>query len=198
MNELEARLEAVLFASGDALSVERLANALGVTSEIIYETAESLSNQYDFDRRGIILVRMEDKLQLASRPDYADDIRRATESRRPPTLGPAALEVLTIVAYRQPVTRAFIEQLRGVDSGATVSSLADKGLIEEAGRLDVPGRPILYRTTDAFLRVFSIASLSDLPALPALQTEDEQLTFDDLANRKERAVGEGQGTEPDS
>lgn len=198
MNELEARLEAVLFASGDALSVERLANALGVTSEIIYETAESLSNQYDFDRRGIILVRMEDKLQLASRPDYADDIRRATESRRPPTLGPAALEVLTIVAYRQPVTRAFIEQLRGVDSGATVSSLADKGLIEEAGRLDVPGRPILYRTTDAFLRVFSITSLSDLPALPALQTEDEQLTFDDLANRKERAVGEGQGTEPDS
>lgn len=198
MNELEARLEAVLFASGDALSVERLANALGVTSEIIYETAESLSNQYDFDRRGIILVRMEDKLQLASRPDYADDIRRATESRRPPTLGPAALEVLTIVAYRQPVTRAFIEQLRGVDSGATVSSLADKGLIEEAGRLDVPGRPILYRTTDAFLRVFSITSLSDLPALPALQTEDEQLTFDDLANRKERAVGEGQGMEPDS
>lgn len=198
MNELEARLEAVLFASGDALSVERLANALGVTSEIICETAASLSNQYDFDRRGIILVRMEDKLQLASRPDYADDIRRATESRRPPALGPAALEVLTIVAYRQPVTRAFIEQLRGVDSGATVSSLADKGLIEEAGRLDVPGRPILYRTTDAFLRVFSITSLSDLPALPALQTEDEQLTFDDLANRREGAAGEGQGTEPDS
>lgn len=198
MNELEARLEAVLFASGDALSAERLAKALGVTNEMIYEAAESLSNQYDFNRRGIILVRMEDKLQLASRPDYAEDIRKATESRRPPTLGPAALEVLTIVAYRQPVTRAFIEQLRGVDSGATVSSLADKGLIEEAGRLDVPGRPILYRTTDAFLRVFSITSLSELPTLPALQTEDEQLTFDDLANRPKDGGSEGKSTETDS
>lgn len=182
MDELETRLEAVLFASGDALSVDRLAEAFGVSREIIYEAAETLANQYDFDRRGIMLVRMENKLQLASRPDYAEDIRRVTESRRPPSLGPAALEVLTIVAYRQPVTRAFIEQLRGVDSGATVSSLADKGLIEEAGRLDVPGRPILYRTTDAFLRAFSISSLTDLPPLPALQTENEQLTLDDLAN----------------
>ncbi len=187
MNELEARLEAVLFASGDAIRVERLSNALGVTDELIYAAAESLSNQYDFDRRGIILVRMEDRLQLASRPDFAEDIRRATECRRPPSLGPAALEVLTIVAYRQPVTRAFIEQLRGVDSGATVSSLADKGLIEEAGRLDVPGRPILYRTTDAFLRAFSIASLDELPALPALQTENEQLTLDGLAPRTDEA-----------
>lgn len=183
MKELEARLEAVLFASGDAVSVPRLAAALGVTTELIYETAASLASQYDFDRRGLLLVRMEDRLQLASRPDYAEDIRRVTESRRPPSLGPAALEVLTIIAYRQPVTRAFIEQLRGVDSGATVSSLAEKGLIEEAGRLDVPGRPILYRTTDAFLRVFSISSIDELPALPALQTENEQLTLDDLADR---------------
>lgn len=185
MKELEARMEAVLFASGDAVGVGRLAEALGVSTELIYETAASLASQYDFDRRGLLLIRMEDRLQLASRPDYAEDIRRATESRRPPSLGPAALEVLTIIAYRQPVTRAFIEQLRGVDSGYTVSSLADKGLIEEAGRLDVPGRPIQYRTTDAFLRVFSIASLDELPALPALQTENEQLTLDDLADRIE-------------
>lgn len=183
MKELEARMEAVLFASGDAVGADRLAEALGVTTELIYETAASLASQYDFDRRGLLLIRMEDRFQLASRPDYAEDIRRATESRRPPSLGPAALEVLTIVAYRQPVTRAFIEQLRGVDSGYTVSSLAEKGLIEEAGRLDVPGRPIQYRTTDAFLRVFSIAGLDELPALPALQTENEQLTLDDLADR---------------
>jgi len=195
MKELEARLEAVLFAAGDAVSVERLSKALGVKSGLVYEAAESLSNHYDFERRGIVLVRMEDKLQLASRPDYAEDIRRATESRRPPALGPAALEVLTIVAYRQPVTRAFVEQLRGVDSGATVTSLADKGLIEESGRLDVPGRPILYRTTDAFLRAFSITSLSELPALPALQTENEQLTLDDLAERAETANDEAKNGE---
>ena len=195
MKELEARLEAVLFAAGDAVSVERLSKALGVKSGLVYAAAESLSNYYDFEQRGIVLVRMEDKLQLASRPDYAEDIRRATESRRPPALGPAALEVLTIVAYRQPVTRAFVEQLRGVDSGATVTSLADKGLIEESGRLDVPGRPILYRTTDAFLRAFSITSLSELPALPALQTENEQLTLDDLAERAEAANEEAKNDE---
>lgn len=183
MNELEARLEAVLFASGDAVGVDRLSEALGVPTDLIYATAESLSNQYDFEHRGIILVRLENRLQLASRPDFAEDIRRATENRRPPSLGPAALEVLTIVAYRQPVTRAFVEQLRGVDSGGTVNSLAEKGLIEEAGRLDVPGRPILYRTTEAFLRAFAISSLDELPALPALQTENEQLTLDDLAER---------------
>ena len=195
MKELEARLEAVLFAAGDAVSVERLSKALGVKSGLVYAAAESLSNYYDFEQRGIVLVRMEDKLQLASRPDYAEDIRLATESRRPPALGPAALEVLTIVAYRQPVTRAFVEQLRGVDSGATVTSLADKGLIEESGRLDVPGRPILYRTTDAFLRAFSITSLSELPALPALQTENEQLTLDDLAERAEAANEEAKNDE---
>lgn len=201
MKELEARLEAVLFAAGDAVSVERLANALGVATELVYETASSLASQYDFDRRGILLARMEDRLQLASRPDYAEDIRRVTESRRPPSLGPAALEVLTIVAYRQPVTRAFVEQLRGVDSGATVSSLAEKGLIEEAGRLDVPGRPILYRTTDAFLRAFSISSLEELPALPALQTDNEQLTLDDLADRIEQGSetpAEPSGQTPDA
>ncbi len=188
MNELEARLEAVLFASGDAVGVDRLSEALGVSTDLIYATAESLSNQYDFGHRGIILVRLENRLQLASRPDFAEDIRRATENRRPPSLGPAALEVLTIVAYRQPVTRAFVEQLRGVDSGGTVNSLAEKGLIEEAGRLDVPGRPILYRTTEAFLRAFAISSLDELPALPALQTENEQLTLDDLAAKAEEGA----------
>ena len=101
-------------------------------------------------------------------------MRRVLESRKAPQLSPAALEVLTIVAYRQPVTRAYIEQLRGVDSGGTVASLTEKGLIAEAGRLDVPGRPILYRTTDSFLRTFSLASLTELPALPEL-TEGEQL-----------------------
>ena len=177
MTQLEAGLEAVLFAAGDAVPVERLAAALEVSSGELMEAAAALENLYDFENRGLMLLRLEDKLQLCSRPLYADAARRVTESRRPPSLSPAALEVLTIVAYRQPVTRAFIDQLRGVDSGGTVAGLAEKGLIEEAGRLDVPGRPILYRTTEQFLRTFGVSSLDDLPALPALG-ESEQLKLD--------------------
>ena len=177
MTQLEAGLEAVLFAAGDAVPVERLAAALEVSSGELMEAAAALENLYDFENRGLMLLRLEDKLQLCSRPLYADAARRVTESRRPPSLSPAALEVLTIVAARQPVTRAFIDQLRGVDSGGTVAGLAEKGLIEEAGRLDVPGRPILYRTTEQFLRTFGVSSLDDLPALPALE-ESEQLKLD--------------------
>lgn len=177
MTELEAGLEAVLFAAGDAVPLDRLAAALETSRASLMEAAASLENLYDFENRGIMLLRLEDKLQLCSRPLYADAARRVTESRRPPSLSPAALEVLTIVAYRQPVTRAFIDQLRGVDSGGTVAGLVEKGLIEEAGRMDVPGRPILYRTTESFLRTFAISSLSELPALPALE-ENEQMEMD--------------------
>ena len=174
MNTLQATLEAILFAAGDAVPVVRLAQSAGVTPDAIETALDALSDQYDFEQRGIMLVRMEDKAQLCSRPAFADAVRRAVESRKPPQLSPAALEVRTSVSYRQPVTRAYIEQLRGVDSGGTVASLAEKGLIAEAGRLDVPGRPVLFRTTDAFLRTFSISSLSELPELPEL-TEGEQL-----------------------
>ena len=182
MTELEAGLEAVLFAAGDAVPVDRLAAALETSRGALMEAAASLENLYDFENRGIMLLRLEDKLQLCSRPLYADAARRVTESRRPPSLSPAALEVLTIVAYRQPVTRAFIDQLRGVDSGGTVAGLMEKGLIEEAGRMDVPGRPILYRTTELFLRTFAISSLSELPALPTLgESEQVQLELDTSA-----------------
>ena len=174
MTELEAGLEAVLFAAGDAVPVERLAAALETSPEAVLDAAAALESLYDFENRGIMLLRLEDKLQLCSRPLYADAARRVTESRKPPSLSAAALEVLTIVAYRQPVTRAFIDQLRGVDSGGTVAGLVEKGLIEEAGRLDVPGRPMLFRTTEAFLRTFGLSGLEELPALPALE-ENEQM-----------------------
>ncbi|MGI6181098.1 MAG: SMC-Scp complex subunit ScpB [Agathobaculum sp.] len=185
MTELEAGLEAVLFAAGDAVSVDRLAAALEVSRSALLEAADTLESLYDFEKRGIMLLRLEDKLQLCSRPIYAPAARRITESRRPPALSAAALEVLTIVAYRQPVTRAFIDQLRGVDSGGTVAGLAEKGLIEEAGRMDMPGRPILYRTTEAFLRTFSLKSLNELPALPSL-TDNEQIELD-MDERQETA-----------
>ena len=177
MTQLESTLEAVLFAAGDAVSLDRLCAALETPREDILAAARALEALYALENRGLMLRRIEDRLQLCSRPMYAEAARRVTESRRAATLSSAALEVLTIVAYRQPVTRAFIDQLRGVDSGGTLAGLAEKQLIEEAGRLEVPGRPILYRTTERFLQAFALESLDDLPALPAL-TENEQLEFD--------------------
>ena len=177
MTQLESTLEAVLFAAGDAVSLDRLCAALETPREDILAAARALEALYALENRGLMLRRIEDRLQLCSRPMYAEAARRVTESRRAATLSPAALEVLTIVAYRQPVTRAFIDQLRGVDSGGTLAGLAEKQLIEEARRLEVPGRPILYRTTGRFLQAFALESLDDLPALPAL-TENEQLEFD--------------------
>ena len=189
MTALEAGLEAVLFAAGDAVTIERLSAALEAAPAELLDAAAALENRYDFENRGIMLLRIEDKLQLASRPMYGPYVRRVTESRRPPALSPAALEVLTIIAYRQPVTHAFIDQLRGVDSSNTVSSLAEKGLIEEAGRLDVPGKPMLFRTTDQFLRSFSLASIEDLPALPALE-ENEQMELNMDGTLHETPPGE--------
>lgn len=177
MTQLESTLEAVLFAAGDAVSIDRLCEVLELPRETVLEAAHELSSRYDFEQRGLMLRRIADKLQLCSRPMYAEAVRRVTETRKNASLSPAALEVLTIIAYRQPVTRAFIDQLRGVDSGGTLSSLAEKQMIEEAGRLEVPGRPILYRTTEHFLQAFALESLDDLPALPAF-TDNEQLSFD--------------------
>ena len=177
MTQLESTLEAVLFAAGDAVSIDRLCEVLELPRETVLEAVRELSSRYDFEQRGLMLRRIEDRLQLCSRPMYAEAVRRVTETRKNASLSPAALEVLTIIAYRQPVTRAFIDQLRGVDSGGTLSSLAEKQMIEEAGRLEVPGRPILYRTTEHFLQAFALESLDDLPALPAF-TDNEQLSFD--------------------
>lgn len=185
LDTVEKILEGILFAAGDAVSIDRLQEVLDISRDSLLLALANLENQYDFDRRGIMLVRMENKVQLCSRPDYADYIRRATENRRAPSLSVAALEVLSIVAYRQPVTRAFIEQLRGVDSGGTVAMLSEKGLIEECGRLDVPGRPILFRTTAAFLRTFSIKSLSELPSLPELTGAEGQLTLENIDSEEE-------------
>ena len=128
-----------------------------------------LAEEYEREERGIRLLRMEDRLQLCSAPDYASLITRTLEQRRPPMLSAAALETLAVVAYYQPVTRAVIEKMRGVDSSYTVSSLQEKGLIAAAGRLEAPGRPTLFATTDLFLRVMGVSALSELPPLPEVQ-----------------------------
>ncbi len=178
LKEIEAALEAILFASGEPISLERLSNAMEIESESIELVLNHLADYYSYERRGMRLLRLDDCYQLASAGEYADRVRRAMETRRPPQLSQAALESLAVIAYFQPTTKAYVEQIRGVDSSYTVGLLADRGLIEECGRLSVPGRPILYRTTQTFLRSFGLKSLEQLPPLPDSTPEDGQLTMD--------------------
>lgn len=144
--------------------------------EDIEKLAVSLEARLDMEDSGIRLVRMGDKLQLVSKSEFADQICSALETRKPPALSAQAMETLSVVAYRQPVTKAYIEQVRGVESSYTVNSLAEKGFIEPCGRLEAPGRPVLYKTTDMFLRVFGLASLLDLPPLGE-ELADGQMTL---------------------
>ena len=177
LKELERSLEAVLFAAGEPVPVERLCLGLDSDRPTIDAVAQKLMDQYKYERRGIRLVRLDASYQLCSAPEYADHVRKTLESRRPPKLSPPALEVLAVIAYFQPVTRAYVDQVRGVDSSYTVGLLLERELIEESGRLPVPGRPILYKTTKNFLRCFGLTSLEDLPALPELPKEGEQMTL---------------------
>ncbi len=178
IEEIGHALEAMLFAAGDPVPLQRLGAVLELDGKTLQSLLDRLSDEYRFGKRGIRLVRMEDKVQLVSAPEYSTWVRRMLEERRPPQLTKASLETLAIVAYYQPTTRAFIEQVRGVDSAYAVSSLQDKELICECGRLDVPGRPIQYATTPVFLRSFGLSSLKDLPELPFDETDPGgQLSF---------------------
>ncbi len=163
--EIDGIIESILFASGDPFPVGRLASLLDVSEAEVLEAAKRLADFYAFEKRGLRLLRLEGSLQLCSAPENGEWVRRALDARKPPRLSPAALEVLAVIAYNQPATRLLVEQLRGVDSGYTVGLLVEKGLIEPCGRLDVPGRPVLYRTTAAFLRCFGLSSLEELPPL---------------------------------
>lgn len=172
MADITAALEAILFAAGESMPVARLSLVLGAEEKEILRCADELAEGYEKEMRGIRLLHLGDKLQLCSAPEYAPYITKALEQRKPPMLSPSALETLAIVAYFQPVTRAYIDQVRGVDSSYTVSTLLERGLIEPAGRLDVPGRPSLLRTTDVFLRIMSVSSLEELPKLPDMSGGD--------------------------
>lgn len=180
MNNTEkiiSSIEAMLFAAGDPVEVTKLADIL----EIDIETAEKmlgyLSAQYDERNSGIMLIRIENKYQLCTREQYNEEVRKLMEIKKNAPLSNAAFEVLAIIAYNKSVTRSFVEQVRGVDCSGPISSLVQKGLIEEKGRLDLPGRPLVYGTTDRFLRCFSLNSLDDLPELPK-SDEVEQITQD--------------------
>lgn len=178
LKEMEAALEAILFAAGEPVAVERICLTLDLDKATVEAICQRLADKYSYERRGLRLVRMETSYQLCSAPEYAPLIRKAFESRKPAKLSQPALEVLSIIAYYQPVTRAYIDQVRGVDSSYTVGLLLERELIEEAGRLAVPGRPIQYRTTKNFLRSFSLSSLDELPELPSSSAEDGQITME--------------------
>lgn len=166
--EMEAAVEGILFASGEPVHVGRICVALEIDRPTAEQVLQKLMDYYAFERRGIRLLKIEDSWQLCSSPDHADVIRKAFEIRKPAKLSQPALEVLTIIAYYQPATRAYVDQIRGVDSSYTMGLLLERGLIEECGRLQVPGRPRQYRTTKQFLRAFHLARLDDLPEMPDL------------------------------
>ena len=173
MKEIEAAVEGILFASGEPVHIDRICLAAELDRPTAELVLQKLMDYYSFERRGMRLLRLEDSWQLCSAPEYADVIRRAFEIRKPAKLSQPALEVLTIIAYYQPTTRAYVDQIRGVDSSYTVGMLLDRHLIEECGRLQVPGRPRLYRTTKAFLRAFHLNSLEDLPEMPGMEADGQ-------------------------
>ena len=181
MKEIEAALEGILFASGEPVHIDRICLALDLDRPTAELVLQKLTDYYAYERRGMRLLKLEDSYQLCSAPEYGDIIRRAFEVRKPAKLSQPALEVLTIIAYYQPTTRAYVDQIRGVDSSYTVGLLLDRHLIEECGRLQVPGRPRLYRTTKAFLRAFHLNSLDDLPEIPGLEADGQLRLNDDGA-----------------
>ena len=179
MKEIESAVESILFASGEPVQTDRICTALELDRPTVERVLQKLMDSYAYERRGIRLLRIEDSWQMCSAPDCADVIRRAFEIRKPAKLSQPALEVLTIIAYYQPTTRAYVDQIRGVDSSYTISLLLDRKLIEECGRLQVPGRPHLYRTTKQFLRAFHLTSLDDLPEMPDLGGEGQMRIGED-------------------
>ena len=162
---------------GEPITTEKLAEASGIEEETVVKLVDTLERQYNVRESGLRILRINGAFQIAARSEYADSIKRALETRKQQPLSQAAMETLAIIAYNQPVTNGFVEQVRGIDSSSIVRGLAERGLLEEAGRLDLPGRPIAYRTTDNFLRCFGLGSLAELPPLPE---REGQLDFDEL------------------
>lgn len=171
--ELVSCLEAVLFATGEPVEIERLAQGLQEDETILENALNILSEKYESEESGICLLKLDNKYQICTKKKHADSIRAVIEVKKNAPLSQAAFEVLAIIAYNQPVTKAFVEQVRGVDCSGVIANLCQKSLIEERGRLELPGRPLVYGTTSDFLRCFSLSSLEDLPPLPEKNTNEE-------------------------
>ena len=169
--QLQAAAEAILFACGEPLEISKLAQVLEIDEENAESLVMTLADTYDERQSGLHIVKMGDRYQICTRKDYADYIRSILDLKKNAPLSSAAFEVLAVVAYNQPITKAYIEQVRGVDCSGVISTLCQKGLIEEVGRLELPGRPLIYGTTPEFLKCFCISSLDDLPDIPELPPE---------------------------
>lgn len=177
INEGISVIEAILFAHGEPIEAEKLCSAAGIESDTLVKLIQLLMDRYESTASALTVLKLGSCYQLAVKSDYIEYIRAALETKKNTPLSPAAMEVLTIIAYNQPVTKGFVEHIRGIDSSSVVNSLVEKNLLEEAGRLDVPGKPIAYKTTSAFLRCFQLSSLDDLPALP---NAEGQVSFDEI------------------
>lgn len=187
--EIQRAITAILFAAGESVEASRLALALEVDEDEIHRQAAELIDRLNYERAGVRILRLESAYQMCSSGEMAGYITRALETRKPPKLSPSQLETLAIIAYYQPSTKAYVEQIRGVDSSYSVGSLLNKKLIEEAGRLNVPGRPILYRTTPDFLRTFGLSCLEELPEIERIRIgvqEGQQLQMRDLPAQEEK------------
>lgn len=195
VNEMQAAAEAMLFACGEPLEIERIAEIL----EIDMENAESLvlniAAKYDDSNSGIKIVKMDKKYQICTRKEYAEQVRDILDMKKNAPLSQAAFEVLAVVAYNQPITKAYIEQVRGVDCSGVISTLCQKGLIEEVGRLELPGRPLIYGTTAEFLKCFCITSLDDLPDIPELNEKSVEEQEAEIEMEKIEAEAEEQAKE---
>lgn len=178
--ELERVIEAILFAAGEPVETERIALAAECDPDEVDAAAKSLMDRLSYDRRGLRVIKLEKAYQMCSSVEMSSYITKALETRKPPKLSASQLETLTIVAYYQPATKAYIEQIRGVDSSYSVGALLNKRLIEECGRLNVPGRPILYRTTPDFLRTFGLSSLDELPEIEKMQFGKKDLPVEEM------------------
>ena len=188
LNKLVPSFEAVLFSGGEPITLDRLSQVFDLTIEEVTDTIKILEDKYNKENSGIKLVTLENAYQLTTKSEHAEYIKKAFDIKRKTPLSQAGFEVLAVVAYNQPVTKAFIEQVRGVDCTGPIYTLIEKGLVEERGRLDLPGKPLLYGTTKNFLRCFSLKDLSELPPLPKNETDNaypadlaEQLTVDEGA-----------------
>ena len=188
MNEIQAAVEAILFAAGEPLEIERIAQALEQDKEIVESVLLGLKKNLDDNNSGICLVKMNDLYQLCTRQEYADQVRAVLEIKKNSPLSNAAFEVLAVIAYNQPVTKAFIEQVRGVDCSGVIQTLILKGLIEERGRLELPGRPLIYGTTPEFLKCFCVSNLDELPELP---DHEDLPKNDELPNQLEINLDDG-------
>lgn len=170
-------IEAIMFAYGEPITVDKLSEASQIDLDTTAKLVDQLERRYNVSESGLRIIRLGNGYQIATRPEMAAYIKAALETRRSQPLSQAAMECLSIIAYNQPVTKAFVEQVRGIDSSSVVNTLVERNLVEEAGRLDLPGRPISYRTTDTFLRSFGLSSIHELPPLP---NQEGQLSLDEL------------------